>query len=558
MQKYSLLITFILITTVLNAQDFYSNLWQGNVDGIKKNIEEDPEQVHVINRWGNTPLQAVVRWGQHNQIEIINALIENDADVNQLSNDGRTALHYAVLESSKDVVMQLIQNGADETIIDSNQNSVLYYAVLRRSKEFIDLFYKEDVLLPIEGERGRKVLQSAVSCGHLEIADNLIKRGANIHSLRGDGGSLLHCAAEGNLVEIIEFLSENGLDINAFNNYYYTPLHLAVIHNNSNAVKALIKLGAILDKSTNIGKTPYHLANENELSEIKKILIESGANTNEYSFKVEGKYFGQEPPGSKAKVFAPGIVSTMEGFEFAGVFTPENTEYFFTQRGLGFGQRVRYSKLNNGKWSEPDFAPFTYDCFEFEPGISPDGEELYYGSRRPIENDGEINNRTEIWKVTKKGNWKDPVYIGSDMMYVNVSANKTLYTTSLRNNMWGIIKREFENGKFGEFISLGDSINYMPGTAHPYIAPDESYIIFDAQPKEYGENGALFISFKKDDGTWTKAKAFGDEINFGQIMTAWVSHDQKYLFFNSIVDGYSDIYWIDASVINRIKEEVLK
>jgi len=200
----------------------------------------------------------------------------------------------------------------------------------------------------------------------------------------------------------------------------------------------------------------------------------------------------------------------------------------------------------------PEFPSFGYDIFEFEPCISPAGDKLYYGSRRPLPGNKENNQSADIWVVTKtKDKWSEPEYIGSNMMYVSVAANGNLYYTGMTEgaSMRGICKMEYKNGDYSEPIFLRDEVNFMPGTAHPYIAPDESYLIFDAQPKGAENTPDLFISFKKDDGTWTKAINMGEEINKGREMCASVSPDGKYFFFSR--DG--DIYWVDAKIIENLK-----
>lgn len=41
-----------------------------------------------------------------------------------------------------------------------------------------------------------------------------------------------------------------------------------------------------------------------------------------------------------------------------------------------------------------------------------------------------VNSRTDIWLVRRTGEgWSDPVYVGTDMMYVTVNAEGTIYTT---------------------------------------------------------------------------------------------------------------------------------
>jgi len=91
--------------------------------------------------------------------------------------------------------------------------------------------------------------------------------------------------------------------------------------------------------------------------------------------------------------------------------------------------------------------------------------------------------------------------------------------------------------------------------AYPYIAPDESYIIYDGEKESgFGEND-LYISFKVN-GSWSEANNLGPEINTKQTeMCPSVSPDGKYLFFHRGDDETGSIYWID---FRPIKERLLK
>lgn len=66
--------------------------------------------------------------------------------------------------------------------------------------------------------------------------------------------------------------------------------------------------------------------------------------------------------------------------------------------------------------------------------------------------------------------------------------------------------------------------------AQSYIAPDESYMIFDGErPSGFGDSD-LYISFKRND-SWTEAYNLGPKINTGQTeMAASVSPHGRYLF----------------------------
>ena len=106
---------------------------------------------------------------------------------------------------------------------------------------------------------------------------------------------------------------------------------------------------------------------------------------------------------------------------------------------------------------------------------------------------------------------------------------------------------------------MGNDINTAGYEDGPFIAPDESYLIFESQRPESIEGSIdLFICFKQSDGSWTQPKNMGPRINTKYSERfARVSPDGKYLFFGSnrkqLTDNlYFDIYWIDAKVIKEL------
>jgi len=94
----------------------------------------------------------------------------------------------------------------------------------------------------------------------------------------------------------------------------------------------------------------------------------------------------------------------------------------------------------------------------------------------------------------------------------------------------------------------------------PYISPDESFLIFESQRPEGTEgNLSLFISFKNKEGHWGLPVNMGPKINSGKgERFAKLSPDGKYLFFGSFRNPSpekrgADIYWIDAKVIDELR-----
>jgi hypothetical protein len=85
----------------------------------------------------------------------------------------------------------------------------------------------------------------------------------------------------------------------------------------------------------------------------------------------------------------------------------------------------------------------------------------------------------------------------------------------------------------------------------PFVAPDESYIIFSARhPVRHDYD--CFISFHRRDGTWSKETSLGDQINTSASeANAFVTADGKYLFFSRKFD----IYWVSANIIEELRQK---
>ena len=101
----------------------------------------------------------------------------------------------------------------------------------------------------------------------------------------------------------------------------------------------------------------------------------------------------------------------------------------------------------------------------------------------------------------------------------------------------------FDEGPFVSYERLNIP-TYLCSRAHPCIAPDGSYILFDVHGGSY-----LFACFKKAGGTWGEAidlTRHGFNILAGG---AYVSPDGKYLFFAL----NEDIWWVDSKVIEKLR-----
>lgn len=258
----------------------------------------------------------------------------------------------------------------------------------------------------------------------------------------------------------------------------------------------------------------------------------------------KGPYLGQEPPGTSPEVFAPGLVST-EHRDYSGFFSPDMKEYYFTRKLNGERQWSLIGfKSENGDWRQSMASPRVG-----RPILSPDGKTMHLGKSYMTRND---NGWSELESLGAP-------YEDIRIMRLMSSAKGSYVLDEATKDGTGLLRiSRIVDGKREDPKPFGREINWGKWNAHPFISPDESYIIWDGERTSgYGDND-LYISFRQDDGSWGEAINMGDKINTeAPELGAVVSPDGKYLFFNrNSGEGNGDIYWVDAKVIDdlRIRE----
>jgi hypothetical protein len=269
----------------------------------------------------------------------------------------------------------------------------------------------------------------------------------------------------------------------------------------------------------------------------------------------DGPYLGQKPPGSEPKVFAPGLVSLPNRRDLKIVFSPDGQECFI---GTAVNHKftLLYTKLENGHWLEPLQTDFLGTQDKREPFISPDGEKLFF-----------VGYWADIWMSTRiRGQWSAPSRLGgpintdAEEWHPTMTSEGTLYFCSSRNAPAGgfnIYRSRLEDDQYKQVEKLDSAINSPQyGAWDPFIAPDESFMIFSSdRPGGFG-NADQYISYHNQDGTWSAPQNLGSAINTSGIeYGSYVSHDGKYYFFSRPTgwgpDKEADIYWVDIQSIKR-------
>jgi Tol biopolymer transport system component len=294
---------------------------------------------------------------------------------------------------------------------------------------------------------------------------------------------------------------------------------------------------------------------------------------------------GRDEKTGQPELFLPGIVSTHLS-ERDAALSDDGQQFYYSVSSYSRPMIV-YIEKKSGRWTQPQTTSFSGVYSDLEPHFSPDGKKLYFASNRPLEKGGQTKD-FDIWYVERtNGVWGEPVNVGfpvntpANEFFPSVTDDGTIYWCAVREGGPGgedIFFSRMENGQYGPATALSDSINTAGNEYNAFVARDESYIIFTSNGwgPGYGR-GDLWISFRRPDGQWTRARNMGQEVNTPAFeYCPFVSADGKSLFFTSdrvdstriktratyedVVDfsnhpgnKQSSIFTIDAGIIERLR-----
>lgn len=254
---------------------------------------------------------------------------------------------------------------------------------------------------------------------------------------------------------------------------------------------------------------------------------------------LQGPYMGQKPPGAVAEPFAPGIISK-EGWELEGVFAPGMKEFYYTTNRksstvIGFRQQ-------NNIWTK--YLEFKRTG---EIVFSPDGKRMHMAKGYKDRIGNGWSERKSLGPMFDRKDW--------GIMRLSASAKGTYVFDDYKSN--DIIRiSTLKDGKRQAPVKMDSEVNTGKWTAHPFIASDESYLIWDSEREGgYGETD-IYIRYRHKDGAWGPAINMGDKVNSDKAdFYASVTPDGKYILFNRTMDdeGNIDIYWIDAKIIEILR-----
>ncbi|MGD8306801.1 MAG: hypothetical protein PVF17_09120 [Ignavibacteria bacterium] len=286
-------------------------------------------------------------------------------------------------------------------------------------------------------------------------------------------------------------------------------------------------------------------------------LSQQNINNKSNSPDIKSPYYDQKTPGMTPEIFAPGVISR-EGFDDYGItFSKNNDLLLYTCDTIGSNKHnIMFCVLKDGKWTAPELIPFSFTHSIGEPVFSPYSDKIFYG-QLVMNANGNWEPHIYFTKKTEDG-WETPSHI-TPGLFASETNDGTLYFTDVTRSKKpmdksDIVKSKYVDGKYMESELLEREINTEFQEFHPFIAPDESFVIFDSdRPGGFGDYD-IYISFKNNNNEWGTPINFGEEINSNEYDgVATLSTDGKYLFYCH----NQDIYWVSSIIIENLKNQDL-
>ncbi|QSQ21326.1 PD40 domain-containing protein [Pyxidicoccus parkwayensis] len=259
----------------------------------------------------------------------------------------------------------------------------------------------------------------------------------------------------------------------------------------------------------------------------------------------------QHAPASEAhapEVYGAGLFTT-GAWDFFMAFSPDQKRVLFCRADDAFEKyEIFETRLgDDGRWSTPVKPRFAKEWSNADPHISPDGRTVVFISNRPSPGETTARATHDIFvaHLQPDGEWSEATRLpapvndaGLDEWSPAVAANGNLYFGGERSGTRGgsdLWVSRLVGGVYQPPENLGYAINTAGEEVEPWIAPDESYLLFSAlrRPESIGSYD-VYLSRRLPDGGWEKARLLGNGINStARDFNQSVSPDGKWLYFSS-------------------------
>jgi hypothetical protein len=263
-------------------------------------------------------------------------------------------------------------------------------------------------------------------------------------------------------------------------------------------------------------------------------------------------FLGQMPPGYNPVIFNLPLNGSMRPVERITI-SGDGKEIYYGQLNSypATNLKIYYFKYSDNKWQ----GPFELFSGFMAPALSPNDSTMY------IQASINYSTAESYYSVKTGSGWSTPVKMFSFSQQSHYTQKTEPGNYYLSTNFPGSSLRDLGKiiitGPDTTVINIGLPVSTSLDESDFFIARDESYIIHARHSPTTA--GDLYISYKKNNGSWTNSKPLGSHINLpGPVWEygPFVTKDNKYLFFTRGDNSWSSYYtyWVKINnIIDSLK-----
>ncbi|OEK02152.1 hypothetical protein BFP97_11735 [Roseivirga sp. 4D4] len=262
-----------------------------SLEEVKQKVKEGHSPTEFNSSMFDPTTYAIL---ENNSTDVVKYLVEQVGEVNTITHDARTYLHWAALRGNTEVMEYLLASGIKIEIVDDGGNNAMMFAARsgQSNKKVYELSMANGLDITAKNERnGRNVLMTfAGRLENTEMLDYFISLGVDIHDTDDNGNGLFHYAASTRNKELlqklvddykVDFKSNPKTDENAF--YFATNRNFG--EDEASPIELFQyfeSLGLDPAQSTKSGRNALHnLAFRSNDVEMLQYFLDKGADVNQ-------------------------------------------------------------------------------------------------------------------------------------------------------------------------------------------------------------------------------------------------------------------------------------